>query len=289
MLESLVISTVFQSLPTIYPISVEESSSYHHQCPPKKQKIKPKMERVKKLSLEKSFPSLFAKTAGIFDNMLCCRSNMDDQIYEQEYEYKEEECSILRGSGSIAEKGDRKIKRSSTIHEPQQNRQYDLKDHQRSPPQRKKKGKVASRTTGTRAPCSPIGSSHSFATTVTANTSNTSEYDSCSARSSSRSALHTTETNELFLRESASDNDNSDTRSLTDRTISVPTSSSSSLWLKLDPEKRRWSEPEGCAEYEQQHADYYAAMPSEEEVIRKVQSESLAQLPYLSMTRGYRC
>jgi hypothetical protein len=285
MLESIVISTVFQSLPTIYPISVEESSN-HPQRPLKKSK----MERVKKLSLEKAFPSLFAKTAGIFDNMLCCRSYADQQLYEQEYEYNEEECSILRGSDSAAERGDRKIKRATTIHEPQQNRQYDLKDHQRSPPQRKRKGKAASRTTGTRAPCSPIGSSHSTATTVTANTSNTTEHDSCSARSSSRSALHTTETNDLFLRESVFNNDNTDNRSLTDRTISVPSpsSSSSSNWLKLDPEKRRWSEPEGSAEYEQQNADYYATAPNEE-VIRQVQSESLAKLPHLSMTRGYRC
>jgi hypothetical protein len=39
---------VFQSLPTIYPeISVEESSDHQQQYPPKKQKKRPRMERVK--------------------------------------------------------------------------------------------------------------------------------------------------------------------------------------------------------------------------------------------------
>jgi hypothetical protein len=308
MLESLIISSVFQSLPTIYPISIEQSFSIeqsskqqhpqqkHH--PQKKQKMKRRMERVKQLSLEKrAFPnSFFAKTVGIFDNMLCCRSYAEQQLYgeaqEREREYKEEESSGC-GLDAVTERGNRdlrKIKKAAAVQETNNHRQYDYDFvDQRSPPQQHRKSKAACRTTGTRAaPCSPVGSSYSTATTVTANTYNTAE-DSYSARSSSRSrssnrSLRTTETNELFGKELSADQKDKTDRSLTNRTISVP--SRSRRLIKLDPENRRWSE--GCVEFEQQNADYYPYVPSEE-VIRKVQSESLAELPYLSMTEGYRC
>jgi hypothetical protein len=310
MLETLVISSVVQSLPTIYPISIEQSSSsdypYQHQHPPKK---KFKMERVKKLTLEKqkqkqkqaaaAFPSpssLFAKTAGIFDNMMCCRSYAEQQLSveatEREREYREEESPGLGLDAVVAKT---KTTRGSNTPDPFQRKkvapvQYDFVD-QRSPPQHSRKCQVSKSTRAT-APYSPIGSSYSTATTVTANTYNTIDgagYDSSSAQSSTRS-LRTTETaNELFTRQPA-DQDCYANRSLTDRTISVP--SRSRRLIKLDAGKRRWSE--GCVEFEQQqqqqqkqgHADYY--VPNEE-VIRKVQSESLAQLPYLSMTEGYRC
>jgi hypothetical protein len=265
------------------------------------------MERVKRLSLEKraAFPSsrLFAKTAGIFDNMMCCRSYADQQLsgeaLERERAYRDE-ASPGCGLDSVA-RGKRDLFRNKKVAPAVQagtnnrqydfnneTRQYDFADESRSPPQQSRKGKG---TTGTRAaPHSPIGSSYSTATTVTANTYNTGDYtteDSCSARSSGRSLLRA-ETHELFMRKSAEQKNNNANRSLTDRTISVP--SRSHRRIELDHEKRRWSE--GCVEFEQQQqqhdADYYPCVPSEE-VIRKVQSESLAELPYLSMTEGYRC
>jgi hypothetical protein len=281
MLESLVISSVLQSLPTIYPISIKASSNQRH--PQKKQKRR--MEQVKKLSLEKSFPSLFAKTAGIFDNMMCCGSYAEQQLYgekqEREREHEEEECSLRASDKPVAERGDpdlRNIKKAAPVQETHR-QYYDLVD--RSSPQKKKA------CHSSRAPYSPVGSSYSTATTVTANTSNTADLDSFSAQSQSscNRSLRTTETdsNELFMREEFAydldqhDKDYTD-RFLTDRTISVP-----SRRLKLNEEMRRWSE--GCMEFEQQNADHYV---SNEEVIRKVQSESLAELPYLSMTEGYR-
>jgi hypothetical protein len=303
MLESLIISSVFQSLPTIYPISIEESTSsdYPYQYPPKNKpkNQKFKMERVKKLTLEKNrsvlFPSnLFAKTAGIFDNMMCCSSYAEQQLSgeatEREREYREEaspglglelDSPVANKRGNKPDLFQRKMVAPV---------QYDFVD-QRSPPQQHRKGKSAS---GTRI---SIGSSYSTATTVTANTYNTTSidgagsYDSCassvqsssSLRSSSRDRSNRAEMHGLFMRDSPAEQS---CRSLTDRTISVP-SRRSSRFIELDSEKRRWSE--GCVEFEQQqqhHADYY--VPNEE-VIRKVQSESLAQLPYLSMTEGYRC
>jgi hypothetical protein len=297
MLESLVISSVVQSLPTIYPISIEQSSSsdYPYQYPPNKPKKKLKMERVRKLTLEKqkqaaAFPSpssLFAKTAGIFDNMLCCRSYAEQQLsveaLEREREYREEESPGLGLDSAAAKRGKPDLFQRKKVAPVQ----YDFVD-QRSPPQQHRKGKAANSTRAT-APYSPIGSSYSTATTVTANTYNTIDgagyCDSSSAQSSVRSSSRSlrAETHELFMRESPAEQSN---RSLTDRTISVP--SRSRRFIDLDSEKRRWSE--GCVEFEQQeqqhHTDYY--VPNEE-VIRKVQSESLAELPYLSMTEGYRC
>jgi hypothetical protein len=299
MLEALVISSVFQSLPTIYPISIEPSSSSDpHQYPPKQEKKKRRMERVKNLKLENraAFPSsLFAKTAGIFDNMMCCRSYAEQQLsgeaLEREREYKEE---VSPGCGlDSVTKGKRDLFRNKMVAPVRETnrlydfnngtRQYDFVDETRSPTQPNRKGKTAG---GRNAPHSPIGSSYSTATTVTANTYNTADYtteDSCSLRSSSRSLR--AETHELFMRDSPAEQSN---RSLTNRTISVP--SRSRRPIELDSEKRRWSE--GCVEFEQQqqqhHADQYPYVPSEE-VIRKVQSESLVELPYLSMTEGYRC
>ena len=267
------------------------------------------MERVKRLSLEKrsAFPSnLFSKTAGIFDNMMCCRSYAEQQLsveaQEREREYREEispGCgldSVARSKRDVG-KG-RKVAPVPVPVQQRTNRPYDFNNvtrqydfvDEKSPPQHShshsRKGKTASRAT---APHSPIGSSYSTATTVTANTCNTADYtteDSCSARSSSRSLR--AETHEMFMRQSAEQHNSNSDRSLTDRTISVP--SRSHRPIELDPEKRRWSE--GCVEFEQQQqqhdADYYPFVPSEE-VIRKVQSESLAELPYLSMTEGYRC
>jgi hypothetical protein len=316
MLESFLVASVFQSLPTIYPISIQQES--------KKPKKKPNMERVKRLSLEKkrgafvprrSGAGLFAKTAGIFDGVMCCRSYAEQQLsveaQEREREYREE---ISPGCGldSVTKKHPDLLQRNKKVLvaplvQGTTNRQYDFNnvtrqydlvdESRRSPPQpKKRKGKAASRSRAT-APYSPIGSSYSTATTVTANTYSTAE-DSYSARSSAETQ------HELFRRESSSSSsaaaEPSDTRSLTDRTISVPSRSRSSRSkpIKLDSEQRRWSE--GCVEFEQQqqqhcadhhypYPSYYYDVPSEEQVIRKVQSESLAELPYLTMTEGYRC
>jgi hypothetical protein len=279
MLETLIISTVFNTLPTIYPISIEESNCSSGHLKRKKKMKMNRTERVKKLSLEKAFPSLFAATAGLFGNM-CCSSYSEQQVYEEarECEYNQEENSVLdMGTDSQYTEYPMPKKKASVE---KINREYGFAG---SPPPPKHKGAAAR----SRDPYSPIGSSYSTATTVTANTAD----DSWGALRSSPSLDR--EMSEVNLRESESDDDDETYSAFQDRTISVPSVSRSRLDLDLEltEDKRRWSE--SCAEYESRYEYEYPdvngdVLPSEEVItIRKVQSESLAKLPYLSMTEGW--
>lgn len=268
MLEALIIPTVFQSLPTIFPISIpEETATLKRQ---KRMKRRTTAERVKKLSLKTTttalFPSFFAKTAGFVDNMCCCAYTSDqvrgEQADDDQVEYNEENSILL---DCLWEEGDDD---SELNHKPRKPKATKATSQNSSP------GATRTTKTSRNAPLSPSGSL-STATTATLQTMDswaTGKTTVVTNRLSERLEEEERQWNgggQQGQQQSSATMPRASTRP---ETISVPS-------RRLYQGRRNRSENDHVP---------YPELP-DEDVIRKVQTESLAKLPYLSMTQGYQC
>jgi len=255
MLEALIIPLVFHTLPTIFPISIQKSSSLSS-SPPHTPKMKRRMEQAKGLALETTFPSIFTETlVGLFDNM-CCFAYGNEQVSAEagEVEYHEDS-SVL--DSVYGEEEDHFTKSVKSTQRPEEcPREYLFLES----PQARPKASLNAHDLKRPAP----GSS-STATTVTMQT----------YYSTSSSESWTTDRSDRLV---------DDERELIHDQIMAPTPQIISVPSSRSQEqgRRRWSEPSADP------MDHQQELPSEE-MIRQVQSESLAKLPYLSMTEGYRC